>query len=280
MITLKKIIQKTFFAFPVVLLFLMFTGCGSNNQKQQKSNEVPQIEQKEEVAKDVIEYPIPTSMEVTKLLNEAGASYILGISNDAANAEKYFTQRKKALNLGIYGADLSYAATYNQTQETMDYLHASQKLISELNITTAFNNKLADRIEANIQNNDSLIKIITNSFYDTYQYMVKNDRDIQSLLVMTGSWIEGMYITTQINITASKNLKIEDIILNQKASLQKLLDLMQPVKNNEDIKGVYDALSGINAVYMQLNSDNQKAAVATITTDIENIRNKIIEPAS
>ncbi len=278
--TIKKLIQKTSLVLPVILFFLMFTGCSGNQQKQKQSGEVPQLEQKEKVAKNVIEYPIPTSMEVTRLLNEAGASYILGISNDAGNADKYFTQRKKALSLGIYGADLSYAATYNQTQETMDYLHASQKLISELNISTAFNSKLANRIEANIHNNDSLIKIITNSFYDTYQYMVKNDRDVQSLLVMAGSWIEGMFITTQINMTANKNKQIEDIILNQKASLQKLLDLMQPVKDNNDVKGVYDALSAINAVYLQLNSDNQKAAVATITDDIENIRNKIVEPAS
>jgi hypothetical protein len=280
MMTIKKLIQKTSLVLPVILFFLMFTGCSGNQQKQKQSGEVPQLEQKEKIAKNVIEYPIPTSMEVTRLLNEAGASYILGISNDAGNADKYFTQRKKALSLGIYGADLSYAATYNQTQETMDYLHASQKLISELNISTAFNSKLANRIEANIHNNDSLIKIITNSFYDTYQYMVKNDRDVQSLLVMAGSWIEGMFITTQINMTANKNKQIEDIILNQKASLQKLLDLMQPVKDNNDVKGVYDALSAINAVYLQLNSDNQKAAVATITDDIENIRNKIVEPAS
>ena len=58
-------------------------------------------------------YPLPTSAEVIKMLTELEVGYIIGITNPVENTKKYFSSSTRAVNLGVYGADLSYATLYN-----------------------------------------------------------------------------------------------------------------------------------------------------------------------
>ena len=62
----------------VAVAVVFFTSCGS---KQAKEAENTSATPKEEAFKSVTKYPIPTALEVIKLLNNAGASYILSLSN-------------------------------------------------------------------------------------------------------------------------------------------------------------------------------------------------------
>jgi len=239
----------------VILIFIAgMTGCTGKKEKESQApgEEITldeEVTKKDELVKEVIDYPLPTAFEVTKLLIDAGAGYILDLSNDIENVNNYISLKSKALNLGIYGADLSYAATYNQTQETMQYLEASSKLIDELQISTAFNQALVERVENNIDNVDSLIIIISDSFYETYEYLQKNEQDVLSLLILAGSWIEAMYISTQISIISTDNKQIVEIISDQRNSLTTLLETLEPSKDDEMIRDIYAELSEIKAIF-------------------------------
>lgn len=94
-----------------------FYSCGNRSKKN--SNERPEISD-EMIEQEVEEYiyPLPSTFEVTNMLNDIEASYIFDIANDPENAGSYFTEKNRAINLGIYIADLAYATTYNQTAET------------------------------------------------------------------------------------------------------------------------------------------------------------------
>ncbi len=230
-----------------LLLAVMFiVSCGNRQAKEAENSSVTP---KEEAFKSVTKYPIPTSFEVIKLLNTAGATYILSMCNPIENVDKYIPAKSKALNLGIYGADLSYASTYQMKQETMNYLKVSKKLIDELQITSAFNVEFAQRVEKNIDNKDSLIRIISDSFYDTYEFLVNNGKDNTSILIMTGSWVEGLYITTQMAIISKNNEDMLKIVANQKEPLTKLLELMVPYKTDKDVAEMADALKPLADIY-------------------------------
>ena len=281
--TMKTVFAKVGFIFAAFLVVAyLFTGCTGKTPKGQDAQEKRTVtgeftESKDEVLKEISDYPLPTSFEVTRLLIEAGAGYILDLCNKTDNVTKYISLRSKALNLGIYGADLSYAATYNQTQETMQFLEASSTLIDELQISTAFNQTLVDRVEANIDNVDSLISIISDSFYDSYKYLQENNQDKISLLVLAGSWIEALYITTQITmVTQGTNQKIVDIISDQKASLSKLLEVMEPVKEDQIIKDVYTSLAGIMTLYDNANDPFNQKDLESVLKATEVLRNNII----
>lgn len=254
---------------------MSIVSCGT---KQAKEAENTSVTAKEAAFKSVTKYPIPTAFEVIKLLNNAGASYILSLSNPIENVDKYIPTKSKALNLGIYGADLSYASTYQMKQETMNYLKVSKKLIDELQITSAFNVEFAQRVEKNIDNKDSLIHIISDSFYDTYEFLVNNGKDNTSLLVMCGSWVEGLYITTQMAVISKNSDDILKIVANQKEPLTKLLELMNPYTNDKDLTEMTAALKPLADIYATIGVDKlTQEQFDQITKSVNDVRSLIVQ---
>ena len=275
-------LKSQFVIFSLILVIMAgFSGCkGKAPREAQTVDEGIVLEEpgsaKDELVKEVIDYPLPTSFEVTKLLIDAGAGYILDLCNRTENAGKYINLKSKALNLGVYGADLSYAATYNQTQETMQYLEVSAKLIDELQISTAFNQTLVERVENNIDNVDSLIIIISDSFYETYEYLQANEQDNMSLLVIAGSWIEALYISTQISIISADNKQIVEIISDQRSSLAELINLLEEIKDDPMINDVYSGLTDIKALYDASASPLEPEELDELINATQSLRNSII----
>jgi hypothetical protein len=147
-----------------------FPGC----KKAQKEEGEQEKAEKEEISKSEIKkkvsevvYPLPSTFEITETLNRIGASFIIGLANDVENANKYVTQEKQAMNLGVYSADLSYATTYNMKQYIMDYMDVNKKLVNELGITGAYSPEFVKNVKQNFDNKDQLVDMITNSFYNT-----------------------------------------------------------------------------------------------------------------
>lgn len=276
----KPNLPVTAFRLPILILGIAFLLSACKTGTKEETSEVQELKDsitdKEELIKKVVEYPIPSSFEVTQLLNEAGASYIISLSNPVENADKYITQKSKALNLGVYGADLSYASTYNQTQETMEYLKVSSRLIDDLAINTPFNERLVERVENNLGNGDSLISIITDSFYETYNYLRQNEQDNLSILVVAGSWIEAMYITTQMSIISQDNTQIVQIISNQRSSLKKLLEIMEGVSQDPMVADVFNDLKKIRKIYREAGEDLDDESLERLIDQTEALRTKII----
>ncbi|HUX54948.1 MAG TPA: hypothetical protein VMV56_11080 [Williamwhitmania sp.] len=268
--------RKFAFAGMAMTSLFLFAACGGGQQanKATQDDNLP----KDSLVKEVTKYPLPTAFEVTNLLNKAGAGYILSISNTISNSDKYFTEKSKAINLGVYGADLAYASTYQMKQETMNYLKVSKKMIDELQISTEFNSTFADRVEKNIDSQDSLIKIISDSFYKTYEFLTSNGKDNLSLLVMSGSWVEGVYITSEIEKTSKNPQDIIKILQGQDASLVKLLDLLDKNKSNADIAEMQTKLQVVADAYKTIQGDKvDQKMLDKFGVVVEKLRNELIK---
>lgn len=278
--TLKSVLKKvttTFFLGVIVISLVNCTG-GKKSQPTEESSAEALIE-KGEIEQKVREivYPLPTAFEVTEMINKVEASYIIGLSNTVDNVDKYFTDKDQAVNLGVYSADLSYASTYNMQQEVMSYMEASENLIIELGITGAFSQEFVSEVEANIDNKEKLTDLITNSFYDTYEYLVKNNKEDLSLLVLAGTWVEAMYISCNISETVYHNPELVKIILHQKGSLEKLIELLVPHNEHETIKSVLMDLQPIKEVYDGIDESGiTESQLNQIIEQTTALRNKII----
>ena len=261
----------------LIIFMVIIGGCRSKKSTDSTGTEMSENEViKGEAILDLSGYPLPTSFYITEMLNKAGAPYILSIANTTENVGKYFSQKEKALNLGIYGADLSYSSTYMMKQETMMYLKASSRLTDEMKISTAFNRTYINRIENNLNNGDSLILIISDSFFDTYCYLVENKKDVYALLVMAGSWIEGLYLTTQITLTARDSSRFIEIIEQQETSLSELINLMDPVKSKNELSDLYLKLTNLQVLFESNDGDFPENQLNKIIDSISEIRNGII----
>ncbi|MFT3740660.1 MAG: hypothetical protein QM786_18065 [Breznakibacter sp.] len=247
-----------------------FNACTCNQQSGSTS--------KKEIEKEVKEfvYPLPTAYEVTEMLNRIEAPYILGLSNPIANAGKYITEKSQALNLGVYSADLSYASAYRQKQETMDYMAASKKLIEELNISAAIDPDIVDKIEQSADDKDALVKLITESFYGTYAFLQKNERAGISSLIMAGSWVEALYISTNISEDTFKNKEMVQIVMDQKDTLAKLLEIMAKDAQNSNVTDMVNDLQSVKNAFDTINGGISEEQYSTIVKEVRILRDKIV----
>jgi hypothetical protein len=255
----------------------LFSGCNNPSKNKDTEETSPEeLDPDKNVIEELSGYPVPNSYEITSLIYESGVRYNMHISNSPNKAGDYITQRDKVLNLGVYAADLCYATTYMMKQGTMDYLEASKSLIDDLGISTTFNINYAERIENNIDNRDSLISIVSESFDDTWTYMVENKQDVMARLVVCGSWIEGVYLTTKVAATADDNTAFLEALARQKSSIDELVKLLDPVKNVDEVKEIYEALSDIMKVYDGVGESLTQEQLESISAKIEALRSSIV----
>lgn len=256
----------------------LFTGCKDSQKKASDSGDEPDMEY-DASTPDIEElsgYPVPSSYELTELIYETGARYNLHISNGPEKAGDYITQRDKVLNLGVYAADLAYATTYSMKQATMNYLEASKTLIDDLGISTTFNIDYAERVESNLDNRDSLIIIVKESFKDTWSYMTQNKQDVMARLVVCGSWIEGFYLTSKVAATADDSAPFLEAMAKQKSSLAELLKTLDSVKNAEEVTEIYEALVDINTVYEGVGETLTPEQYQILSEKIDALRSSIV----
>ena len=269
--------KKNFIHFSLFISALVLMSCGGGK----KASEESATEKKEEIETFVekeFTYPLPTAFEVSQMLNNANTSYSQDIVSDPGKVDQYMATWQKAANLGVYGADLSYAATFDKTQETIDFLDVSKKLIDDLNITSAFNTTMAQRIENNMDELDSLIFIVTESFYDTYNYLNQNGEEKTSILVIAGSVVEGLHITCELVKMSENKAELMGILANQKTQVAKLVELMENHKDDENVKKVLPTLRFIQLTYDQLGegSEMTEGQFNDISSNVKAMRDHIV----
>jgi len=261
----------------IAALLILLSGCKNPQQKQEEDNQPSEIQTKEDVIQELSGYPIPTAYEIKELVYSAGAPYNMDLSNDPQKAEEYITQRDKALNLGVYGADLSYASTHGFKHWTMLFLEASKILIDELGISTNYNVDYAQRIEDNLDDRDSVILIVSESFVKTWEYLIDNKQDVLARLVVCGSWIEGVFITSSIASNFSRdNTEFLEILAQQKKSLTDLVTIMEPVKDLDEVSEVFKGLFDLQDIYKDVGDSLTKEQLDKVTAVITALRAAII----
>src|SRR5690606_37115825 len=71
-----------------------------------------QLDSAEEARKNELQkifFSIPSPVEMAALIKEKGYRFDLSMLNKTENVDRYTGETRQAVNLGIYGADLSYA---------------------------------------------------------------------------------------------------------------------------------------------------------------------------
>lgn len=266
----------------IPMLILTVSGLSSckNRAEKKEKDQKNQIELNKvetlgtEIEKNV--YPLPTSAEVIKLLSELEVGYILGITNPVENSRKYLTSASKSANMGVYGADLSYATLYNIQQQVINFLDAIRSLANDLNMSKIYDESLYDRIKLNFDNRNELVDILTEAFNNTYAYLSDNDQQTLALLVVGGAWVEGMYLTTHVSEAAYQVAGISKVLIEQKESFDLYMDLTRPYLEDQNIKEFINKLEPIKKVYDGLTTSLTNQNIIDITNAIEKVRGQII----
>jgi len=272
--------KKSFAGVIITMLIISsvsFTSCKNRAaEKQKEASEQDQLQTLERELETHV-YPLPTSAEVIKMLTDLEVGFIIGISNPVENTKKYFSSTTRAINLGVYGADLSYATLYNMQQEVINYMSAIRSLANELNMSKIYDETLYEKIKLNFDNRDLLVDILSAAFNDTYGYLNENDQQSLALLVVGGAWVEGMYLTTHVSEAAYQVAGISKVLLEQKQSFELFLELTQPYSTDPSVGDFVKVLEPVKKVYEGIGTSLTEQNIKYITVAITAVREKIVE---
>lgn len=260
---------KNIFTVAVLGTALFFTSCGNGGQNVIEDEIDDSINEEELVVNNLdkakqVFYSLPSPIETAMLMKRAGAKYNEDFLNSTDNIANYTTQKSMALNLGIYSADLSFASMFDQSPASIKYLAATKKLADGLGILNAVEQSTVKRMETNVNNRDSLMEIISETLMNSNSFLKENDKAEVAALILTGGWIEGLYIATKIAKSTSANKELVNRIIDQRLSLKTLNSLLQEYKDDETISSVYTDLQRISILY-----DKVEVTTSKIETEVK-----------
>lgn len=247
-----KITPKTTLGILAISGLLWSCGSEPKEVKEEPIAAEEQVEKQteEDLAQaDQMIKDMPSPIEMAILVKHAGGEYNSGLLNDVKRIDDYVTAGKKTVNMGVYSADVGYTSLYKQTQETVFYLNNVRKLSDAIGLTDAFDQTVFDRLEANIENRDSLLHILSGSYDVANQYLKENDRMNTSVLMIAGGWIESMYLAANLGADGGRPQDIISLrILEQEKVLEKLLSVMRLVQGDPLVDEFEEKLSELDRV--------------------------------
>lgn len=251
-----------------VLLFtassILIFGC-NNNQSNENHNGAADSTKASVVKINNAIFSVPSPIQTALLIKKSGVAFKKDILNPTDKTEHYTTSFSKAINVGLYGADLGYTAIYDQKQVAFSYMKATKSLADELGISDAFNNDLLDRFNRNMGNKDSLLSLISVAYRTTNAYLKNNDQSDICGVIVAGGWIESLYLATEIyNLSANEDIKIR--IAEQKTSLKSVINILNPYNEKPEYAALISSLRVLETAYNNVSFNN---TYVQATTDAE-----------
>ncbi|PKQ64645.1 hypothetical protein BZG01_14020 [Labilibaculum manganireducens] len=255
-------------------------GCQNKKPSADKVPEMNAPQQKEFKSVKTLFYNVPSPIEVTGIIKKMNLPYQPDLMNPVSNADNYLSQADVAVNIGIYGADLSYIRIYEQFQDAARYLAVIKKFTRELGIPEEQERITARRMEENIENQDSLLQIITETFTKSDSYLKENQRGGVAALIVFGGWIETLYLATNIVDLKNPQKEMVNLISQQKHSVKNLIGLLNQYRDNYKINQILPDLKKLDAKFQEISQTKSSASSIKTKDGKTVIKNQVTLTAS
>lgn len=268
--TLRAMIKKIF-ALLVVSVFIF--GCKSGGEKGTSDDfNVPEdvinegaLEISEEVMQDIVQNissPIEMAALVKRLNSDFSGKYLAPTNI----VDELVTNYQQAFHLGIYAADLGYLNIYNKTNSVIEYITAIKTLADGIRVGQFFDFTTLKRLAQSNQNLDSLMYISVHSFNQMDKYLRSDNRSELSTLMITGVWIEGLYLATQAAKSAP-HAELAERIGEQKIIMGNLMLILENFKTDKNFVKLIDELNILKAEFNDVTIRIEKGEPEAIEED-------------
>ncbi|HEX2920458.1 MAG TPA: hypothetical protein VHO50_04750 [Bacteroidales bacterium] len=239
------------------ILFIILAGLTSCGSNKNSSDQLDLNSLLEEGAKDIeisaesmnaIIESIPSPIEIAMIIKNSGTGFNEALINSQENSSFYNSDKSKAFSIGVYSGDLGYINMYEKSFLTVNYIGTIKKLADDINIGQFFDIELIKQLASNSNKMDSLIYLTTVNFNKMDAFLRSQKRTNMSILMVTGTWLEGFYVASK-NYEISKNPAIMEWIGNQKVIIDQLLLGLSAFKNDEYFEQIVADLNELKAVY-------------------------------
>lgn len=237
-------------------------------------------------------HSLPAPMQIANAIKTTNAAYSESLLCPIKSSSAVGSEISKMLTLGMYAVDLGYANTYEQKQTSINYFSTSIKTADELKIMDPIDPSIIKRYKENINNQDSLTFYTLSTFKKIHQNLLADNRTEDAYLLLTGSFIEGLYLSA-MSYEKGKDKNLVNVIGQQKVFLESITKLLPHYNNKQEITDLMIQLNDLKKTYdlVELKyesssneSDSKRMMPVEISTDtlnqiidkITKIRNDLI----
>ncbi len=250
---------KTIIILGIVTVFFSCAGDGSGSntgngkQEEQTGNGFNKQDSGTETY-----YLIPSPEELFRFIHDGKLKFSKSIVNPSDKLNSYISTRSKELNFGIYSADLAYVASFSNYQLSVDYLGVVRTLSDEISISSVFDKNLINRISNMSDKPDSLLKITNDTYVDIVSYLEAAERQKTLAQIVTGGWVESIYVVCNLIDSYEKNTKIISLLASQKVIIANLMMYLKQQKDDDNVKLTIKDLEPIAKFYESLKTKTLK----------------------
>jgi len=226
----------------------LLNSCSNNSENNQETTQANTniVSEGSKDSLGQVVYSLPAPMQIASAIKRNCPNYFDDLLCPLkSSATSNFA---KTINLGIYAVDLGYANVYEKTQTSINYFAASIKLADELKIMGPVNPALLNVFKENVNNKDSVKHYTLHSFADIHDNLITSNRKDEAMLILTGSFIEGVYISSQIQ-GKNKDKNLAHLVGEQKLFLESLLDLLPANTDKKDLNTLVASLNELKTIY-------------------------------
>ena len=268
----------------VIIMYAAMCACNNNNNSQTEQYTPPaDTTPVNQAAAYNFLFTIgnlPSPFTVLNEILKAELPVNTDLLNPYTNADHYNTSLKLSFNYGIYGVDLGYLVINNHLPEMVDYYSCTKKVADKLNLGETFD-QFGTRFDNNHDNKDSLIKIIDEAYSATDNYLKSNERLISATEILTGSWLEGQYLTVNLLLDqdrTDKNEAIYERVYEQGLHLDNIVKTIAEFKDDKQLMDLKNDFEDLLNHYKEIKNPEQitKPYLQTLSQKIAKVRNKII----
>jgi hypothetical protein len=223
----------------IVILLLLWSCRGTTGKKTAfvfpDADSIPlsEAEKLSDEALDDISRNISSPVEIAEILQRMNIPFSTSYLASSIDASRIGTSNDKALMLGILGADLGYLNMYEKTGTSIDVLSSIKKLAEGINVGQFFDFETIKRLSLNRSNLDSLFLLSNNAYNEIDKFLREKGRGQLSALLISGVWIEGQYLATQV-LKQYPDTLLRNRVGEQKIILNDLIMLLAPYCNSGD----------------------------------------------
>jgi hypothetical protein len=209
---------------------------------------------------------VSSPIEMAALIKELGVPFSSRYLSTTDYVDHYNTSFKMAYILGVFGADLGYLNIYDKSTQIVDYLTAINKLADGVKVGQFFDFTTLKRLATSRENIDSLMFISVYSFNNMDSYLRENNRGHLSALMIAGTWVEGMYLVTQV-ANEKSNPELSERIGEQKINLNNIMLILNTYKEYEPVADLIETLKPLKDEYDKIEITYNMGEPETVEQD-------------
>jgi len=237
----------------VMIIILMMTGACQSGKK----GSPVLVEDLEELGTtgglesfNQIYHLYPSPAEMLSVIDMTDLKFNESLLNPVERADQYLDSKAKSYILGIYMADLAYAALFDRHEETLDYLETVKVLSEEININEAVDEAMIKKARENVEYLDSLYVISNDAFMNILSFCEINERSNTVVMLSAGAFTESLYLAVNMIDDYGTAGTMLRHLAEQKYTIDNFMMFAKSVESDDPgVKSTIEDLEKIHAIY-------------------------------